>query len=229
MLGLKWEAVAAVFFDLDGTLVDSEGEAADAIELALRPLGRELSVAERDFVVGHAFGDIYRYIRNNGGVPWGAREFEEAVFRARVVLQAKNGPGELPKARAMVRWVAARKPCALVTGSTRAEAELVLGALDIKGCFKETVCAGEYAHGKPDPEPYLRAATLLGVGPAHCLVLEDSTAGIAAARAAGMYCIAVRAGNRYGQDQSAANWIVDTLEALLELESAAPLRPGELA
>lgn len=220
MLGLTWKSVAAVFFDLDGTLVDSEGEAADAIELALRPLGRELSVPERDFVVGHAFGEIYRYIRDNGGVPWGPKEFEEAVFAARVTLQAKNGPGELPRAREMVRWVAARKPCALVTGSTRPEAELVLSALAITDCFTLTLCAGEYAHGKPNPEPYLRAATLLGVRPADCLVLEDSTAGIAAARTAGMHCIAVRAGNRYAQDQSGANLIVDTLDALLQLEVA---------
>lgn len=223
MSALKWDLVTAVCFDLDGTLVDSEGEAADAIELALRPLGRPLSAAERDFVVGHASGEIYRFIRDNGGVPWGLKEFEQAVYAARVTLMAQHGPGELPRAAEMVRWMAARKPCALVTGSTRSEAELVLGALAIKDCFTVTVCAGEYPYGKPDPGPYLRAATLLGVLPASCLVVEDSTAGIAAARTAGMHCIAVRAGNRYGQDQSGAHLIVDTLEVLQHLESPAGL------
>jgi HAD superfamily hydrolase (TIGR01509 family) len=217
MSAIKWDTVAAVCFDLDGTLVDSEGEAADAIELALRPLGRELSVLERDFVVGHAFGEIYKFIYDHGGVPWGPKEFELAVYKARVALFAKHGPCELPGARQIVRWAAAHKPCALVTGSTRPEAELVLGALALTDCFTITVCAGEYDRGKPDPEPYLRAATLLRVAPAGCLAIEDSMAGIAAARIAGMRCIAVRAGNRYAQDQSGADLIIDTLQTLPEL------------
>jgi HAD superfamily hydrolase (TIGR01509 family) len=218
MVALKWKTVAAVCFDLDGTLVDSEGEAADAIALALRPIGRELSVPERDFVVGHGFGEIYRYIYDNGGVPWGPKEFELAVYHARVELFAAHGCGELPGAREIVRWVAAHLPCALVTGSTRPEAELMLRALELTDCFQVTVCAGEYAHGKPDPEPYLHAAAALGIAPGRCLAIEDSTAGIAAARAAGMRCVAVRAGNRYGQDQSAADQIIDTLITLPTLE-----------
>jgi HAD superfamily hydrolase (TIGR01509 family) len=219
---LNWDTVTAVCFDLDGTLVDSEGEAADAIALALRPLGRELSVPERDFVVGHGFGEIYRFIYDNGGLPWGIKELEAAVFQARLELFAQHGPGELPGARKMVRWVAAQKPCALVTGSTRPEAELMLKALDLQHCFQVTVCAGEYTHGKPDPEPYLKAARALGVVPQGCLAIEDSSAGIAAARAAGMRCVAVRAGNRYGQDQSAAHRIIDTLAALESLHLPDP-------
>ena len=59
--------IAAVCFDLDGTLVDSEGEAADSLELALRPLRRPLTAKERDFVVGHGFGEIYTFIKAGGG------------------------------------------------------------------------------------------------------------------------------------------------------------------
>jgi beta-phosphoglucomutase-like phosphatase (HAD superfamily) len=215
MAALTWNTIAAVCFDLDGTLVDSEGEAADAIALALQPLGRPLSPAERDFVVGHGFGEIYRFIRDNGGLPWDARQFEAEVYAARVTLFERHGPCELPSARQAVRWVSACKPCALVTGSTRPEAELMLRALSLTDCFTRTVCAGEYQHGKPDPEPYLRAAAALAVDPMHCLAIEDSAAGIAAARAAGMRCIAVRAGNRYGQDQSEADRILDTLSDVL--------------
>lgn len=213
-LRLRGQPVAAVCFDLDGTLVDSEGEAADAIELALAPHGRSLTTEERDFVVGHGFGEIYAHIARNGGVPLSCAEFEDAVFAARVALFRRNGAGELPGAREIVRWTAARLPCALVTGSTRREAELMLAALELHACFRTTVCAGEYAHGKPSPEPYLRAAELLKIDPRDCLAVEDSTAGIAAAHAAGMRCAAVRAGNRYAQDQSAADLGVDTLFGL---------------
>jgi HAD superfamily hydrolase (TIGR01509 family) len=216
-LASKWNAVAAVCFDLDGTLVDSESESADAIALALEPLFRPLSPAERNFIVGHGFGEIYRYIYNNGGIPWDIQMFEAQVYAARVALFAKHGPGELPGARALVRFVAQRRPCALVTGSTRPEAELVLTGLALTDCFQTTICAGDYRHGKPDPEPYLRAAKALGIPPTSCLAIEDSTAGIAAARAAGMCCIAVRAGNRYGQDQSGASHVMGSLAEILTL------------
>lgn len=210
--------IAAVCFDLDGTLVDSEGEAADSLELALRPLGRPLSAKERDFVVGHGFGEIYAFIKAGGGLPWSSTEFEEAVFQARLTLFARNGAGELPGAREVVRRISSRWPCALVTGSTRPEANLMLQALGITDCFQLTLCAGEYPQGKPSPTPYRQAAETMGVHPAHCVAIEDSTAGITSARSAGMHCIGVRVGNRYGQDQSQAHHIVDTLfdvEALL--------------
>ena len=191
--------IAAVCFDLDGTLVDSEGEAADAIELAMQPLGRRLSASERNFVVGHGFGEIYATIKSGGGV------------QARLTLFEQHGAGELPGAREVVRRIASRWPCALVTGSTRPEAKLMLDALGVNDCFVATLCAGEYPHGKPSPEPYLQAAAMLGVKAEHCVAIEDSTAGIAAARSAGMHCIGVRVGNRYGQDQSFAHQIVETL------------------
>ena len=98
--------IAAVCFDLDGTLVDSEGEAADSLELALRPLGRPLTATERDFVVGHGFREIYSFIKAGGGLPWSSAEFEEAVFQARLTLFARNGASELPGARSVVRRIA---------------------------------------------------------------------------------------------------------------------------
>lgn len=206
--------VAALCFDLDGTLVDSEGEAVAATELALAPYGRILLPEERDFVVGHGFVEIYNYIYKNGGLTLDILQFEDAVYQARLELFRRNGPSELPGARSIVRWAAEHYPLALVTGSTRREAELVLSALELRSCFQITLCAGEYSVGKPSPEPYLSAAAALALPPARCLVLEDSTAGIAAARAAGMRCVAVRAGNSYGQDQSAATFSIETLNDL---------------
>ena len=212
-------AVQAVCFDLDGTLVDSEGDCADGIERALLHTGRTLSGSERDFVVGHGAGEILAMLRRNGGVTWTDREFEEAVFAARKELLAERGVTILPGAREIVRLLAARVPLALVTGSTRSEAELMLQALDLGACFRATFCAGEYPRGKPAPDAYLQAAQALSMDPAGCLAIEDSTPGIAAARAAGMCVVAVRAGNRYGQDQSAAHHLLDTLLQLPELFS----------
>jgi HAD superfamily hydrolase (TIGR01509 family) len=217
--------VSALCFDLDGTLVDSEGEAADAFALALAPFGRELYPEERAFVVGHAFMEIYDYVHGHGGLPLSPAQLEEAVYHARLQLFADHGAAELPGARTIVRWAAQRYPLALVTGSTRREAELMLVALELSDCFAVTLCAGEYSAGKPSPAPYLSAAAALAVAPARCLAIEDSTAGIAAARAAGMSCVAVRAGNRFGQDQSGAELHIGSLHELPALLSKDPARP----
>lgn len=80
---------------------------------------------------------------------------------------------------------------ALVTGSNRDIAVNALAALSLGDCFAHVVGAGDVGRGKPHPEPYLTAARLLGVDPAHCLVIENAPAGIAAAQAAGMACVAV--------------------------------------
>ena len=204
-------AVQAVCFDLDGTLVDSEGDCADAIERSLRTIGRAMSSTERDFVVGHGAGEIFALLRQGGGVPWTMAQFEDAVYAARVELLAERGANVLPGAREIVRWAAERYALALVTGSTRGEAELMLRVLDVASCFRLTLCAGEYPHGKPAPDPYRMAVAGLGMTSDQCVAIEDSTPGIAAALSAGMPCVAVRAGNRYGQDQSAATHVLDTL------------------
>jgi HAD superfamily hydrolase (TIGR01509 family) len=79
-----------------------------------------------------------------------------------------------------------RIPIAIVSGSTRESVEASLGVLGIADKFNTLVCAGDYVHGKPNPEPFLMAAERLGVNPADCLVFEDADPGIEAAKSAGM-------------------------------------------
>ncbi len=79
-----------------------------------------------------------------------------------------------------------RIPFAVVSGSSRDSVEKSLGHLGLSDKFPVRVCAEDYAHGKPDPECFLRAAALLGVAPERCLVFEDTDLGIQAAQAAGM-------------------------------------------
>ena len=84
-----------------------------------------------------------------------------------------------------------RIPFAVVSGSTRDSVEISLRTLGLLDRFDTFICAGDYAKGKPDPEPFLTAALRLGVKPEECLVFEDAEVGVAAARAAGMAVVKV--------------------------------------
>ncbi len=84
-----------------------------------------------------------------------------------------------------------RIPFAVVSGGTRVSVEISLSVLGLLDRFDTFVCAGDYAKGKPDPEPFLMAAKMLGVKPEECLVFEDAEVGVTAARAAGMAVVKV--------------------------------------
>ena len=97
----------------------------------------------------------------------------------------------IPEVLAHIEDQHGRIPFAVVSGSTRDSVELSLGTLGLLDRFDMLVCAGDYAKGKPDPEPFLTAARLLGVNPEECLVFEDAETGVMAARAAGMAVVKV--------------------------------------
>ena len=80
---------------------------------------------------------------------------------------------------------------AIVSGSTLESVTASLATLGLMDKFETLVCAGDYEHGKPNPEPFLLAAERLGVAPEHCLVFEDADPGIVAATAAGMKSVKV--------------------------------------
>jgi HAD superfamily hydrolase (TIGR01509 family) len=97
----------------------------------------------------------------------------------------------IPEVLAHIEDQHGRIPFAVVSGSTRDSVETSLGQLGLLDRFDAFVCAGDYAKGKPDPEPFLTAARLLGVKPEECLVFEDADVGVAAAKAAGMAVVKV--------------------------------------
>jgi beta-phosphoglucomutase len=88
--------------------------------------------------------------------------------------------------REAVRFAASRVPLAICSGAARAEIEPVVDAAGLAACFETIVSSDDVANGKPDPEGYAKALAALGVDPADSLVVEDTEAGVASARAAGV-------------------------------------------
>jgi HAD superfamily hydrolase (TIGR01509 family) len=205
--------IRGFLFDLDGTLVDSERETAEAMARALlRGQGIAIEQYDRDFIIGRSWIAIYDSLKTR--YPQLAWNREETVARTALMRDevfAELGLTVMPGAREVMTWTAGH-PRALVTGSSRVEATQVLP--HIPAHFDVIVAAEDVPRSKPDPVGYLTAISALGLEPGDCLVVEDSTAGIAAGRAAGCVVLAVRAGNFGGWDQTGAHRVIDTLEQL---------------
>ncbi|GAB4516237.1 MAG: hypothetical protein Tsb0020_34910 [Haliangiales bacterium] len=212
----------AILFDLDGTLVDSEREIADALAHALQEgQGVAITSDDRDFMIGRSWVLIDQHLRAQyPNLTWTREQLITATAEARDAIIESQGMRILPGAVTAVRAFADRAR-ALVTGSSRVEAQQSLRALGLERDFDVIFAAEDVPTSKPSPDGYLAAMAALGVAPHESLVVEESEAGIAAGVAAGAVVVAVRVGNFSGQDQSAAHHTIDTLEALTPARVAA--------
>jgi len=130
---------------------------------------------------------------------------------ARYRDRAGDGSTVPDEMRALVRYAARRVPVALVSGAFRAEIEPVLEAAGLTQEFRCLVTADDVVHGKPHPEGYERALAALGIPPEDAVAFEDTEAGVAAAKDAGLRCIAV-AGTLPRARLARADQIVDTID-----------------
>jgi HAD superfamily hydrolase (TIGR01509 family) len=180
--------VAALLFDFNGTISDDEGVQCAIYRELFAAQGRPLDEQEYfDELAGRSDPEIVeRWL--GAGHPAAAEVLERRVqlFRER----AGDGSTVPPHVREAVLRAAGRAGLAIVSGATRSEVETVLRAagLDV---FDVIVSAEGVTRGKPDPEGYLLALEQLRVQAADAVAIEDTPPGIAAAKAAGLRCVAV--------------------------------------
>ena len=181
---------AAVLWDMDGTLVDTEPVWWAAERALVEAHGGTWSDEQALSLVGSQLEVSAEVLRVQGGVDLPVPEVIE-VLAASVVADLVKGPRWRPGARELVAGLAeAGVPQALVTMSWRHIADAMLGHLP-EGTFDAVVTGEVCERGKPHPEPYLRAAEALGVRPEDCVAVEDSPTGVASAVAAGVPVVAV--------------------------------------
>jgi beta-phosphoglucomutase family hydrolase len=179
----------AYLFDCDGTIVDSMPLHYVAWKRVLGEQGCAFS--EELFYAwgGMPIRAIIAALNEEQGLSMPVEE--TARNKERYYTEMIEDLKAIPEVLAHIEDQHGKIPFAVVSGSTRDSVETSLGALGLLGRFDTLVCAGDYAKGKPDPEPFLTAARRLGVKPEECLVFEDAETGVAAAKAAGMAVVKV--------------------------------------
>ena len=180
----------AVLFDMDGLLVDSEPLWFEAERTVMARMGGSWTRADQLELTGGSLGHTVGYLRAKALRPAEPALVGRWLVDAMAALVAGRGVPLMAGAAELLAEVAAAGiPSALVTSTQRRIMDAIIASAGL--AFAVTVCGEDVRRAKPDPEPYLRAAALLGEAPGGCVALEDSPRGIAAAQAAGCPVIAV--------------------------------------
>ena len=201
----------AVIWDMDGVIADTAPFHFEAWQQIARIEGVSFTKSDFRQIFGKRNAEIIVEIF---GQSISAREMEslaqskEEMFRRIAGQSVKPFPGVLNLLHSMHK---AEWKMALASSTPVENIELITGTLEITELFDAIVSADDVSQGKPNPEVFLTAAEKLAIDPARCIVIEDSIAGIQAARAAGMKCIALTTTNRPSR-LSEADLIVDRMD-----------------
>ncbi|MCF8610610.1 HAD family phosphatase [Gordonia sp. HY285] len=183
----------ALFWDMDGTLLDTEPLWEKVLVEFANRLDIEMTDALRDSTMGNSSVDAMTKVYDAALVPEAGRDFDadEDWMVQRVLELFDGGPPWRPGAVDALELVAgADIPMVLVTNTMREVTDVLLSTIGAER-FVTTVCGDEVEAGKPAPHIYRRAAELVGFPIARCLAVEDSPAGAAATFAAGVRAIIV--------------------------------------
>jgi HAD superfamily hydrolase (TIGR01509 family) len=199
----------AIIFDMDGVIIDSE----PLHERAFLELFEALGYAEThginfDDYIGRTDKALIEDFCAAHKPPFTVEHLSDLKKNQFLRILGQQQPifQDLPE---LVARLAARYPLAVASGSLHPVIDAVLALKNLRQHFRVTISSSDVQHGKPAPDIFLHTAKLLDVTPSSCCVIEDSTAGVTAARAAGMDVIAIT--NSLPREKlSHATWIVDS-------------------
>lgn len=210
-------------FDWDGVIIDSSRQHEESWERLAREENHELP--EDHFKKGFGMKNeiIIPKLLGWASEPDDIRRLslrKEALYRE---IVAERGVEPLPGVREFLdRLRSAGIPCAIASSTHRENIDLSLSRMGLADHFSAIVTAEDVSHGKPHPEPYEKAAELLGRDPRHCVVFEDALMGIEAGIAAGAKVVAVATTNSHGiLARTDAQRIVDRLDELAVVDLTA--------
>lgn len=212
----------AIIFDCDGVIADTEPLHFATFHKILADEG--ILVTEQDYFDRYLALDdrgCFTQAHTDHARELSPNKLSELIRRKAVEVEIvmRERLELFPGVALFIREAARKYPLAIASGALGHELELILHHGSLKDYFQAVVSAEDVTRGKPHPEPFLKALTLINsaradaIEPRHCLVIEDSIHGVRAAHEAGMLCLAVT--NSYAKDAlSHAERVVETLEDL---------------
>lgn len=199
---------AAVLWDMDGTIIDTEPLWMGAEEALVNRHGGTWTEADSLALVGSDLLEAAAYIRDKGDIPMTPPQIVDHMV-GEVLRGLADGVTWQPGAAELLAELRTLGvPSALVTMSYRVLADAVVALLP-SGTFQVVVVGDEVTNGKPHPEPYETAARRLGVDPADCVVVEDSPRGAASGLAAGARVVSIP--NAVAAEPEPGMIVIDTL------------------
>ncbi len=182
----------AVIFDMDGVLVDSEPHHIILEKQLFQEIGIDVSDEEHLSYMGKPAERMWQEIKQNKGLKTPLQELTEKHREAasRYFEKLDKIEPEEGLVNLLEELKSRNIPMAVASSSTKNIIDVILQKTGLRPCFDVVVSAEDVEKGKPSPDIFLRVAELLGVKPESCIVIEDSSSGIKAAKAAGMFCIA---------------------------------------
>jgi HAD superfamily hydrolase (TIGR01509 family) len=210
--------IRAIVFDLDGVLVDSEPVWEQVRRRYVAEHGGFWQADTQSRLMGMSTPEWARYLSQELGVDRTPHQVAEDVVEQMTRQYAVAVP-LIDAAVPVVRRLAARWPLGVASSSPARLIQAALDAADLAGTFRVALSTEQMRRGKPAPDVYLAAAAALGMEPADCAAVEDSSNGVRSAAAAGMRVVAVPAA-AYPLDEDAAGRATVTLTAIGELTGA---------
>lgn len=205
-------------FDVDGTLIDSHDAHFESWKATLET--HEIAYGPEEFRrdFGRRNPEIIGELWSALGREEPTTELMDAVaddkeqrFRAMLVEQSPEMPGAC---RLMHALHEAGWRIAVGSSAPRENVELAIRILGIEGLLDAVVCGNDVQRGKPEPDVFLRAAELLDLAPANCIVIEDAEPGIDAAHRAGMPAVGIVSKGRTHEELASAERVIDSLKDL---------------
>ena len=203
----------AVIFDMDGVIIDSELLHTKLERELLEEYGGKISKEEHEAFIGTT--DYYMWSTLKA-------KFDLAPSVDELVkIKKKRFAQNMHKIRLvdnfyefMLKLYNKKYALALASSNNRTNVDQIMQKFDLGQYIKVSISGEEVVKSKPDPEIFLKAAQKLAVKPHHCLVIEDATAGVLAAKSAGMQCLGFKNPNSGQQDLSKADLVVESFKEL---------------
>ncbi|MGX6607618.1 HAD family hydrolase [Micromonosporaceae bacterium Da 78-11] len=182
--------IEAVVFDLDGVIIDTEEVWEDVRRGYVAEFGRSFRPDSQDRMMGMSTPEWSRHLAEDVGVPRSPEQVAADVL-GRMAERYRSSLPLIPGSVDTVRRLAARFTLGLASSSARILIDQVLTTAGLTDAFAVTLSTEEVPRGKPAPDVYLAAVDKLGLTPAVCAAVEDSSNGLRSAAAAGLAVVAV--------------------------------------